>query len=100
MSENSDNKKVNVNINLENKNTTDMRISEKSKLIAFLLCTFLGWIGVHRFYVGKVGSGIGQIILVAFFGLGFIWVLIDWIIILAGSFKDIQGNLVRNWQSK
>ncbi len=60
-------------------------VSEKSRLVAFLLCTFLGVIGVHRFYVGKVTSGVMQIL----FGWAtfFIWPLVDWIMILAGSFK-------------
>ena len=33
-------------------------VSDKSRLIAFLLCFFFGGLGVHRFYVGKVGTGI------------------------------------------
>jgi TM2 domain-containing membrane protein YozV len=27
-------------------------------LPALLLCFFLGWAGAHRFYVGKIGTGI------------------------------------------
>ena len=37
-------------------NTSD--ISPKSRLVALLLCFFLGPLGVHRFYVGKIGTGI------------------------------------------
>lgn len=62
---------------------------QKSFVAALLLCLFLGSIGVHRFYVGKVGTGILQI--VTFGGLG-IWVLIDLIMIIVGSFKDKNGN--------
>lgn len=62
---------------------------QKSFVAALLLCLFLGSIGVHRFYVGKVGTGILQI--VTFGGLG-VWVLIDLIMIIVGSFKDKQGN--------
>ncbi|GIJ47975.1 hypothetical protein Val02_48610 [Virgisporangium aliadipatigenens] len=61
---------------------------QKSWLVTTLLCFFLGMLGVHRFYVGKIGTGILQI--VTFGGLG-IWVLIDFIMILVGSFKDKQG---------
>ena len=42
--------------------------SEKKRLVAFLLCFFLGALGVHRFYVGKVGTGVVQILTLG--GLG------------------------------
>ena len=63
--------------------------TQKSWIVALLLCFFVGVLGVHRFYVGKVGTGILQ--LLTFGGLG-IWSLIDFILILVGSFKDKQGQ--------
>ena len=33
-------------------------VSSKSRLVALLLCFFLGGLGVHRFYAGKIGTGI------------------------------------------
>ena len=63
-------------------------VGEKSWLATVLLCFFLGALGVHRFYVGKVGTGI--LMLITFGGLG-IWVLIDFIMILIGKFTDKQG---------
>lgn len=69
-------------------------VSEKSRLAAALLCWFIGVFGVHRFYVGKVGTGI--LMLITFGGLG-IWALIDLIIILVGSFRDKQGKVLANW---
>ena len=63
-------------------------ISEKGFVPMILLCFFLGGLGVHRFYAGKVGTGI--LMLITFGGLG-IWALIDFIIIVTGSFKDKNG---------
>ena len=62
--------------------------AQKSKVIALLLCLFLGYVGAHRFYVGKVGSGIFQMLLCFCGGIGIIWVVIDLITILCGNFSD------------
>ena len=69
-------------------------ISPKSRLAATLLCFFLGALGIHRFYVGKIGTGILMIITLG--GLG-AWVLIDFIMILLGSFRDKEGLRLYNW---
>ncbi|HBA63907.1 MAG TPA: NINE protein [Lachnospiraceae bacterium] len=69
-------------------------ISPKSRLIATLLCLFLGCLGIHRFYVGKVGTGIIWFLTLGFFGIG---VLIDLIMILLGSFRDKMGFWVKTW---
>lgn len=68
--------------------------SDKKRLVALLLCFFLGGLGVHRFYVGKIGTGVLQ--LVTFGGLG-IWALIDFIMIIVGSFTDSDGNALTEW---
>jgi TM2 domain-containing membrane protein YozV len=69
--------------------------SPKSRLVAALLAWFLGVLGVHRFYVGKNGTGIAIILTIGgFFG---IWPLIDFIMILLGSFKDKQERILSNW---
>ena len=73
---------------------SDSQFSSKSRLASLLLCFFLGIIGVHRFYVGKVGTGILQILTLGGFG---IWVLIDFIMIIVGSFTDKEGKFVKNW---
>jgi TM2 domain-containing membrane protein YozV len=65
-----------------------MEKSEKNFVAAILLCFFLGCLGVHRFYVGKIGTGILQLITMG--GLG-VWVLIDFIMIVIGKFKDKSG---------
>ena len=63
--------------------------SEKSNTVALLLCFFLGFLGVHRFYVGKIGTGV--LMLITLGGLG-IWNLIDFIIIVVQKFTDKEGN--------
>lgn len=65
-----------------------MEKSEKSFVAALLLCLLLGFVGVHRFYVGKIGTGILQLITLG--GLG-IWALIDLIMIAIGKFTDKSG---------
>ncbi len=82
--------------------------SPYSFVAALLLCFFLGGFGAHRFYVGKTGTAIAQllltiigvvlsIILVGYFlvaAVG-IWVLVDLIMIIIGSFTDKNGLPVK-----
>lgn len=70
-------------------------MSERSRLVAVLLCLIVGVLGIHRFYVGKTGTGIAMILTLG--GLG-IWVLVDLIMLLTGSFRDKGGKPVLNWQ--
>jgi TM2 domain-containing membrane protein YozV len=55
------------------------------------LCFFIGVFGAHRFYVGKVGTGLLQLLTLG--GLG-IWWLADLIMILTGQFRDKEGQRV------
>lgn len=74
--------------------------SEIKILPVFLFAFFLGVLGIHRFYVGKTGSGIAMaLISCTFFGLLItgIWATIDWIMIVAGSFKDKEGKTLKDW---
>lgn len=66
--------------------------SDKGFVPALMLCIFLGGLGIHRFYVGKTGTGILMILTLG--GLG-IWVIYDLIMIVVGSFKDKQGLPVK-----
>ena len=71
-------------------------VSPHSRLIAFLLCWFLGYLGIHRFYVGKTGSGVVYLLTLGWLGIG---VFIDFFIILFGSFRDSNGLVVSNWDA-
>lgn len=71
--------------------------SDKRRLSALLLCIFLGVIGAHRFYVGKYGTAILQVIAIACFGIGSVWWLIDLIMIITGNFTDKTGLPLENW---
>ncbi len=62
--------------------------SYKSKLTALLLCIFMGYFGIHYFYVGKVFKGLVYLFTGGLFGLG--W-LIDIARIAVGSFRDSWG---------
>ncbi len=67
-------------------------ISAKSKGTAAVLCFFLGALGVHRFYTGKVGTGILWLLTAGCFGIG---AVVDFIMILCGSFKDKTGAVLK-----
>jgi len=61
---------------------------KKSFVATLVLAILLGNLGVHRFYVGKIGTGI--VTLLTLGGLG-IWTLIDIIMIAVGNFRDSSG---------
>ncbi|MBU3091134.1 TM2 domain-containing protein [Clostridium sp. CM028] len=77
-----------INLLIQPNTTGERIISEKNWLVALLLCIFVGAFGIHRFYVGKIGTGI--LMILTFGGFG-IWVLVDIILIATNSFKDING---------
>jgi TM2 domain-containing membrane protein YozV len=68
--------------------------SQKRILPAAILSGFLGFLGVHRFYAGKIGTGILQLCTLGGFG---IWAFIDFIMIVCGSFTDGDGNKISQW---
>ena len=68
-----------------------MAKSNHSKGMLAIVCFFLGCLGIHRFMVGKVGTGI--LMLITGGGL-VIWAVIDFIVILTGGFTDKDGNKI------
>ena len=68
--------------------------SDKSRLGALLFCLLLGPFGAHRFYVGKIGTAIAMILTLG--GLG-MWIIVDFVMIVIGSFRDKQGHRVFKW---
>ncbi|MBF0539939.1 MAG: TM2 domain-containing protein [Nitrospirae bacterium] len=71
--------------------------SKKSRLVALLLCFFLGWAGGHRFYTNKVGTGV--LMLMTGGGMG-IWYFVDLVMISMGAFKDKEGLNLMSWDLK
>ena len=68
--------------------------SDKSRAVALALCIPLGVFGAHRFYVGKIGTGLLQLCTLG--GLG-LWYLYDLITIASGEFRDGDGRRVTLW---
>lgn len=66
--------------------------SPKSKAVVLPLCIFLGVLGVHRYYVGKIGTGVLWTLTAGFFGIGWI---VDIFTVALGGFYDVNGYVVR-----
>jgi len=68
--------------------------TDKRILPAALLCFVVGVFGAHRFYVGKIGTAVLMLFTIG--GLG-LWMLVDFILIVTGSFKDANGVRITQW---
>jgi len=79
------------------KPSPEENVSAKSRGVLFILCLllpFVGLAGVHRFYVGKIGTGLIWLLTWGLLGVG---QFIDLIMILTGGFTDKEGKPVRKW---
>jgi len=70
-------------------------VSERSRGVALGLAIVGGLFGVHRFYAGRIQSGIWMC--VTFGGMG-IWYVCDIIVVAAGDFRDGDGRRVARWE--
>jgi TM2 domain-containing membrane protein YozV len=77
--------------------TPEKQISEKQKTTAILLAFFLGALGIHRFYVGKTGTGIIMLLLtltIVGVYISGIWATVDLVMIVCDKFKDGKGLII------
>lgn len=65
--------------------------SQKSKGVALVLCVLLGYMGIHRFYVGKIGTGILWLLTLGCFGIGWI---VDIVMLCCNKFADKSGAII------
>lgn len=78
-----------VIVNVYHTAPSQLAVSDKKRWTAFFLCLFLGWMGVHKFYLGKIGMGVLYFFTFGVFGIG--WA-IDLILLLFGISRDYQGR--------
>lgn len=62
----------NVNSNVNQNSVAGYGARAKNKWVAFFLCLFLGMVGAHKFYEGKVGMGILYLFTVGLCGIGWL----------------------------
>ncbi|CAK01264.1 TM2 domain-containing protein [Bartonella tribocorum] len=92
----------------------DRTTTEQSRLALALICWFFGCLGIHRFMAGKIATGTVMLVISILgiitgfftFGVGFVffilfitmpWSFIDFIVILSGYFRDVNGNKITKW---
>ena len=69
-------------------------VSERSRAVALGLAVVGGVFGLHRFYTGRVQSGIWMCLTLG--GMG-VWYLYDVVVIAAGDFRDSDGRRLSRW---
>ena len=70
---------------------SSIRTNSIDWLALFLLTFFVGVLGVHRFYVGKIGTGV--LMLITLGGLG-VWLLVDLLLVVTGQFTNKDGQKI------
>jgi TM2 domain-containing membrane protein YozV len=64
----------------------------RSWIVTLLLCLFFGFLGVHRFYAGKIGTGVLYLFTGGLFVIG---AVVDFFMILTKTFRDKEGRIIR-----
>jgi len=79
---------------MENNNSAAITtgVSSKDFITTLLLCLLAGGLGIHRYYVGKIGTGILYTLTAGVFGIG---ILVDLIKIATGKFTDKDGKIIK-----
>jgi TM2 domain-containing membrane protein YozV len=71
--------------------------NKKSIVVAYLLWFFLGWLGGHRFYCGKIGTAVAQLLLMLL-GLFLTLIVIGWLIVLpVAIWVLVDAFLIPGW---
>ena len=78
----------------QEQHTSREDVSEKKRSVALLLCVLYGWLGLHRFYAGKVGTALLMMLTIGGFG---IWYVIDLVWLVSGTFEDSEGKVIYDW---
>lgn len=73
---------------------TNAATGSKSFVVTWILALLLGTLGIDRFYLGKVGTGVLKLVTIG--GLG-VWALIDLIMVLMGATRDKAGNALAGY---
>ncbi len=75
------------------------QVSPLKRIWALILCAgiFLGFGGLHRFYAGKIGTGLLWFFTGGLLGIG---QLVDFIMIMTGEFRDSKGRKITIWEDK
>ena len=68
------------------------KVSKREKIVTLLLCLFLGEFGIHRFDVGKTGTGILYLFTFGLLGIG---AVVDFFMILFDNFRDVNNLPLR-----
>ena len=68
--------------------------SEKKILPALILCGVFGVFGAHRYYTGKIATGVLQAVTLGGFG---VWWMVDFVRLTIGSFTDADGKKITEW---
>jgi TM2 domain-containing membrane protein YozV len=79
--------------------TSSPASSPKSRLVTVLLAAFVGWLGIHCFYVGRTGRGVAMLILgIIILPVSSVWALVDLVFAITGQFRDRNNMLITDWQ--